>query len=93
MSRNANGAWAVTGAGQGIGLAVNMEAARRGYEGLALVLNITRPSDFRFPDNMAVLVNDPGIRPNSNPRRQRPDPLRHGRRLAQGAASLAQPAR
>jgi NAD(P)-dependent dehydrogenase (short-subunit alcohol dehydrogenase family) len=96
MSRNANGAWAVTGAGQGIGLAITVEAARRGYETLALVLNesmtpavieatqhlpgkvsvqvldVTRPGEFCFPDNLAVLVNNAGIRPNSNPVEETP---------------------
>ncbi len=91
MSRNAGGIWAVTGAGQGIGLSLATEIARRGYDVLALilhegmgeavvrataglpgkvsieVLDVTKPGDFQFPDNLAVLINNAGIRPNSYP--------------------------
>lgn len=80
------GVAAVTGAGQGIGLAVATELARRGFDVLALVLeekqiaavtaatkdakgkvecvviDITKPGNFKFPENLSVLVNNAGIR-------------------------------
>jgi NAD(P)-dependent dehydrogenase (short-subunit alcohol dehydrogenase family) len=83
---NIEGVAAVTGAGQGIGLAVATELARRGFDVLALVLeekqvtavtdatkgakgkvecvviDITQPGNFKFPDNLSVLVNNAGIR-------------------------------
>jgi NAD(P)-dependent dehydrogenase (short-subunit alcohol dehydrogenase family) len=81
-----DGRVAVTGAGGGLGLGIVAEAARRGYPGLALiledaqradveaatdglpgkvdiaVLDVTKPGDFGFPDDLDVLVNNAGIR-------------------------------
>ncbi len=80
------GLTAVTGAGQGIGLAVTVELARRSFDVLALVLfdgmkdaveeatkelpgrvtsevlDVTKPGEFRFPNETRVLVNNAGIR-------------------------------
>ena len=85
------GVAAVTGAGQGIGLAVVTELARRGFDVLAMVLepaqvavvadateglngkvecviiDVTKPGDFTFPDNLSVLVNNAGIRLQNYP--------------------------
>lgn len=90
-SPSINGVIAITGAGQGIGLAIAIEAAKRGFDVLALVLfetmidtvknateslpgkvrcevlDVTQPDDFTFPENLQVLINNAGIRPNSFP--------------------------
>ncbi|MET0371420.1 MAG: SDR family NAD(P)-dependent oxidoreductase [Sphingobium sp.] len=81
-----DGTVAVTGAGGGIGLGLVREAAGRGFDCLALILDagqradveaataglpgnvdiqildVTRPGDFAFPDDLDVLVNNAGIR-------------------------------
>jgi NAD(P)-dependent dehydrogenase (short-subunit alcohol dehydrogenase family) len=80
------GVAAVTGAGQGIGLAVAKELAQRDFDVLAMVLDeaqisavkkatdglkgntecvvtdVTKPGDFKFPENLSILVNNAGIR-------------------------------
>ena len=86
-----HGIVAITGAGQGLGLAMAVEFARRGYPVLALnqfeehheevekatagltgkvecrVLDVTKPGDFVFPDNLEVLINNAGIRLKNYP--------------------------
>ncbi len=81
-----DGVVAVSGAGGGLGLGIVTEAARRGYRGLALILDeaqrgdveaatmglpgnvaieildVTKPGEFAFPDDLDVLVNNAGIR-------------------------------